>query len=407
MYKSKAYNLIDYLLVILTVLASKTVFFGIIYAKVTIVIFTITCLLIFVLRSSGKFYKKNFISIGVIGIFAFVILGFHSKDVNSSFINIFFITFIPFVQMFLTVSILDKKSFIEKYVNILFVMSLISLVCFFIAVYKPDLASELYKQVNFNNHIYNITPYYTWGWGIHIFERNSGMFWEPGAFQGFLIIAVLFILFFPTNHKIRKAKIIIFFITLLTTGSTTGYLLMILVCLGYYKRLVTVFSGVSIVNRRIKIFTITCLVIAVITYIISSGNIGDKLNENSASSVKRMSDLLYGWIAVFDKPVFGYAFSNERLLREEQLGLVNNSVGLVSMLYTCGIPFGIYYYYLLCRGISIFFDAKRNEYFVLIVIFLILHLTEAIWWLPVYVIFLFIQKDNSMETINNRIDNRN
>ena len=65
--------------------------------------------------------------------------------------------------------------------------------------------------------------------GIHTFNfteggvRNSGMFWEPGAFSGYLALALLF---FATSRERFRTPIVLvalIFAALLTTRSTTGY----------------------------------------------------------------------------------------------------------------------------------------------------------------------------------------
>lgn len=56
------------------------------------------------------------------------------------------------------------------------------------------------------------------------------------------------------------------------------------------------------------------------------------------------------------------------------------------MAYTYGIIFAVYYLYIMIRGIkNFFFTNKGLDIVVLTAIFLVLHLTEGLWWLPVYV----------------------
>lgn len=397
-------NLLDYILLILTVLSSKTVYFGLVYAKVTAILFTAVCLLMFIYRCHGK-VRKNLISTFVIFIiFAIALISMHVEGLNSLFFNTWIVTFVPFGQMFCVACAVDKKSYITKYVNVLFVMSVISLICFSLVILKPEVIGNLYNKVEFNNSIYNISPYYTWGWGIHIFERNSGMFWEPGAFQGFLIIAILFIIFFPKEHRYAKIKTIVFLITVLSTGSTTGYELLILMSIAFYKKFILIFSGIkSNKEQRTIIFVaVSCLIIAIVCYIVYSGNISDKLSSDNISGTKRLNDFLNSWIMVFDKPLFGYSFTSARITREVALGVDKNSVGFTSLLYTCGIPFGICYCYAICRGIKSFFEAKTKDYIVLLMIFLIIYFTEAVWWLPVYVMFLYLFKGNRSHNISTK-----
>ena len=63
------------------------------------------------------------------------------------------------------------------------------------------------------------------------FIRNSGPFWEPGAFSGFLIVALIFNLLI--EQKIKTKKNILFILAIITTFSTTGYIAMFLLLIGF------------------------------------------------------------------------------------------------------------------------------------------------------------------------------
>lgn len=67
------------------------------------------------------------------------------------------------------------------------------------------------------------------------FIRNSGMFWEPGAFSGYLIIALMFIVSINGKFKIGafKKEFIWILVGILTTMSTSGYLILCLIVLIY------------------------------------------------------------------------------------------------------------------------------------------------------------------------------
>ena len=60
--------------------------------------------------------------------------------------------------------------------------------------------------------------------------RNCGMFWEPGAFAGMLTLCMaLNIKFLPELWKNHKLKIVVLVVALLTTKSTTGYLVFFII----------------------------------------------------------------------------------------------------------------------------------------------------------------------------------
>ena len=64
-------------------------------------------------------------------------------------------------------------------------------------------------------------------------KRNQSMFWEPGAFQTFINLALIFEV---TKSRPNGNKITLFVVTLITTLSTTGYTVMALIMSWYiYK----------------------------------------------------------------------------------------------------------------------------------------------------------------------------
>lgn len=53
--------------------------------------------------------------------------------------------------------------------------------------------------------------------------RNSGVFWEPGLFAGFITFALIAELFFVQEHKYKFFIILIYFLALITTMSTAAF----------------------------------------------------------------------------------------------------------------------------------------------------------------------------------------
>lgn len=125
------------------------------------------------------------------------------------------------------------QTFTKKYVDIMVVISLISLVFVLLENIIPNIINYIKpyafyaKEVVLENGILKAN-YYT---GIHTFVitpyspfdfiRNSGPFWESGAFGGYLMIALLFNII-KTGQLFNRNGIILF-ITIITTFSTTSY----------------------------------------------------------------------------------------------------------------------------------------------------------------------------------------
>lgn len=388
----------DYILVLLIILSSKTVYFGLIHARTTYSLFGIILIIcmFFMGENKLKFNAQNAYLFIAVFMLAVIQAALNLSNVNAAYINTAIVTYMPFLFGLLLAKLITDESYIEKYVNIFSIISIISLICFAIAVYKPIIAWVISKQVLFNDHLYNISPFYTWGWNTHIFSRNSGPFWEPGAYQGFLLIGMLFILFRKERiTRFARVKFILLLITMLTTASTTGYIATIIMVLFLYRRIENLL--VKNKKRRDRLILkgfIAILVVGVVLFIAFSGNIGEKFSDTNISGLTRQRDITKSFAMVLDRPVFGYAFTNARSIRQSQLGIENNSAGLFILMYTCGLPFTIYYLFLMFRGVARYMKPDNSlEKTVLFIFMIILHLTESVWWLPVYVMFLYKNKE--------------
>lgn len=113
--------------------------------------------------------------------------------------------------------------FKEIYIRVMLVLSAISVVLFVSYKIIPGL-SEI-------NIVYNSVGMPASNLIVYIgnnYERNMGMFWEPGAFQAFISLALFFSILKPIlNFK----QVAIFVVTIITTFSTTGYVAVLIASL--------------------------------------------------------------------------------------------------------------------------------------------------------------------------------
>lgn len=130
-----------------------------------------------------------------------------------------------------------KERFIPVYTNMLVFISGISIFFFLLSLSGIISIPNLIP-------VYDVPAYDSLGIYIDsstIPKRNQGMFWESGAYAGYIIIAfILNIQNFIEKFKSNKIKFIILGIALLSTQSTTGYILfaifLVIVIFQYIKR---------------------------------------------------------------------------------------------------------------------------------------------------------------------------
>lgn len=385
-------NVVNFFLVLNIVLLSKTVFFGNLHEKEVSYIFVI--ITVFLLLFT-RVDKKNLIRANVMLLLFGIDIIINVFQMDNGITLVVRGMIKSLLPISIITSYMTKEEFVIHYVNIICGFALISIIFVSIANFSPQYVEFLSSNIVAGDHPYKIFPLYTWGWN-EIFKRNSGPFWEPGAFQGFINIAILLIIFYMDNIKKAKTKIIILIITLLTTQSTTGYIvfLMILVIFGF-----------DIIRKfRINII-LRCLVLVIIIasgiFIIASNNISNKLDESNQSTAIRSGDYKQSIRMIIEKPIFGYGPGQAKTRRELQLGISDNSNGLLSMVCTYGIIFSIYYIYRLIKGINIMFHTNNIlKKICIVIIFIILDCTEGLIWLPFYLTFLFQWKCENPTEVN-------
>ena len=124
----------------------------------------------------------------------------------------------------LYVNVYDFETFKTCFVKVMKFLCLISLIGFALFLLFPSL----------NNHFvsYNAAGYRFSNLVFYVHNgdsaRNMGMFWEPGAFQTFILIAMLIECL---KEKTNIKTMLLFAVTIVTTFSTTGYLGMVMVFL--------------------------------------------------------------------------------------------------------------------------------------------------------------------------------
>ena len=210
--------------------------------------------------------------------------------------------------------------------------------------------------------------------------RNSGIFWEPGAYQMFLNMALLFLMKTEVKGKIAISAILI--ISLLTTRSTTGYIIFVLLgCLLFVqkneitaKRLIVLFIGV-----------------AILIGVITSPIVIEKLTLTNDSTSVRINDVIGSLQICLQRPIFGFGYNNPQISYElSRLGVKYNSVGLLSFAMMFGVPFSIFSFLEIWNNISFISKQRKKSCKILILLMLlIIHMTEHFMVKEIFLIFMF------------------
>jgi hypothetical protein len=233
-------NKLDYILVLLIILISANP-----YVSYHNVIFLIIIFIFLLIRMRNKLIQlfeinsKN--SLIILFIFIYEIVQ-ATIFANYRLLNIFRITLTMYVG-YMIIKVINYK-FIKIYSNIIFYLALISLLMYPLMYTNigPSLMriarSVFYMPLSELGYDAPTLIFYSFDASFYNYSqeiyRNAGFAWEAGSFAIYVNIALVFKLFFDTQLKPFLNKYTIVYITsIVTTFSTTGYLVLFLIILTY------------------------------------------------------------------------------------------------------------------------------------------------------------------------------
>ena len=203
------------------------------------------------------------------------------------------------ISCMLIFSSFNYDSFRHKYFNVVFILAFVSIameLLYLFGVITPTLVGV--KDGLYGHYMYGFHVFGGGLWGMY--NQLSGVFWEPGIYQMVLNLSLLINLDLFDEHvqvKYKKTKLATLIIAIIMTMSTTGYLVLGVILLGWlFKR-----SKISL-GYMILISTAILLFLAVIKY---SAVISGKFSEDNASYVIRSNDAFSFLEIIREYPLFG------------------------------------------------------------------------------------------------------
>lgn len=269
-----------------------------------------------------------------------------------------------FCVMIMSCYLYKGKRFADLYIKIVCLLSVISLL-FWCIDFIPQGHSflldigEMLPQLGWENmratregstanmsySLYLYTVYFIDNLSI---PQNTGPFWEHGIFCIYLVIA--FYLNAIRVNKIFTKYNIIFITTIITTFSSSGYVVLII------AMAFIILQRGGLTFRKIILLSL----LLVGTYYISSLDfMTEKITENAMSTQEssRFFAMVYHWQQIVKSPFIGYGPYLNRVFSN----LVMSPNGWTQLLRIWGIPFSVYLLIAFYRGIGNFFKDNRNS----------------------------------------------
>lgn len=170
--------------------------------------------------------------------------------------------------------------------------------------------------------------------------RNQSIFWEPGAYQFFLNLALM--VNFHFNRKLLRVDNVVLALALLSTFSTTGYLLFVVIASD-----LAFAAGQHGRGRKLLLAVLLLLLMVVL---IGSNTVVDKFSEDNSSFIRRVMDATIDLHLIQDSWFWGYGRDNPNVwadaafrefgLTIENISTSNHLLGLFSQF---GIVFALIY----------------------------------------------------------------
>jgi hypothetical protein len=253
---------------------------------------------------------------------------------------------------YLVIEAVGKKT-IQYYIDIL-VFSVVTSLFFYIFSYLGSFNSFLTNTVAplFTNPLIKDQSYTIWptvilytinpqGEGLISLMRNSGPFWEPGAFSGFLMIALLFQIIKTGTLFNRKSSIIM--LGIVSTFSTSGIMVLAFVISAY------LFLNKNVLSKWILLpFMILISVVLFLSVDFLGAKVVSKMNFTSTTYNTRFKSALLDLEDFSSNPFLGLGRSDTTRFKGETRGrVIHRNNGVTYHLATYGLIIFLLYFSLI------------------------------------------------------------
>lgn len=286
------------ILVALSILLSKTLYFETYGANILILVFIGLILLSKRELLQSKLSKTYFFYFVLILIW--ILLNPFAKLTSS-------IAIISTLLLGLIISqTMSLDEYAQKYISIITFLCAVSLLKYPIIGLgiKGGLFNPFHTLTNVNYSNYGLFGILEENTIFFNTLRNNSIWYEPGAFAVFINIALL--LAFLLKIQLNK-KYLILLIAMISTFSTAGIIAFAVISSFTYK---------SILKSKLSFVFIIITLFFSISKIDFANSVFNKLDTSNASTSSRIKDIRFNWNAFTRYPIFGVGYGNESILNE-------------------------------------------------------------------------------------------
>ena len=320
----------------------------------------------------------------------------------------FFITYIFIIFIAYTTIKALKINFFIIYEYLLFWLSVVSL---FMWVAQLGLGGDslynIFAGISFLESISNVSgngvsaflyavqPYETTLINNFTVSRNCGYAWEPGAFAVYLCLAIFINLFINKSEKNSKLHFWVLFLALLSTQSTTGYFILMVLIVFYFinkdvKKILLVFPIVIAV--MIFVFSLPFMKNKIIELIGETSRLEqllfDSFGRENPVTPQRFMSLKIDMIDLLHNPILGLAAHYEDRWTYKLGSNISSISGIGNLLSQFGLAGGLFFLYFSLK--SSYLLSKILNYkgrWLLFIILLLISVSYSMLFLPLAMCF--------------------
>lgn len=297
---------------------------------------------------------------------------------NGESVKTHFIVALYFFLSIIFCAFININIFAKVYVKVMYLLALCSVVLYFVDIIGVPLdflpSTQNVMELETKTIFLALAP---------INGRNLGLFWEPGAFQTYLCLALIIDAFvFKFEKKLRATVIIV---AIITTFSSSGYIALILIMIA-----LALTAAIENDGRR-NMFIILCAFLVglyMASVIIKNyfphleytlfgkleGLFVDDIDSETSAGV-RYNSIVEGFTVFLKNPVFGVGLTKMNAYFEENFGNTMTTCTFVNWFAYFGIGYGLISVYSFFR-LSRYFSNKKILRIILCVVLFIIVFSE-------------------------------
>lgn len=386
----KNLDIYGYLTVLSVILVSGSLYYATYYR-------TLLLIPLFIILASWVFLKNKFRFNFKYFLYIFVFMGGSLLNINNVDFESYLSMFLRFSIALIVVSTISVYQFSLIYVKLMKWICLISLLYIPIIIFKvKSILPPLRTLAGELSHPYDNYIFFAINTGVDNF-RNLGIFAEPGMYQFFIGLALLFGIIFK-HLTIRSFFILL--ITLISTQSTSAYLsggIIVLLYAYEYK----VFSNKNTKQQFYSLLVLTVLVAIAIPFMQTV--VVEKFSEDNksyGSMAARYEDNLIDLRLFLENPLTGIGFGNyeyKKIIGKNyefynadvnSLAVVFGQIGILALYLVYPLVLPAYTSYLkifsrlMCMVVLIIIFSSQNLFMYLIFNVTALYGLEKKWLFP-------------------------